>query len=202
VSQRGFTVLEVAIASTLFVMTFGTALLAVCQDANAHKALSAHFGPELRARKAMEIMTSELRMAGIRGEDRDGDGILSDTEDINENFEFDANWNLADGAKDQPSLTFNRRIETRMSADEIAPSAVYSRGITYQLEGNHLVRIARRTDAKGDIKTRRTVLASGVIGLRFTRSGSVVTVALDVAVRRNTLRVDRSTLEMRVMLRN
>ncbi|MDH3591998.1 MAG: prepilin-type N-terminal cleavage/methylation domain-containing protein, partial [Planctomycetota bacterium] len=87
---RGFTILEVLIASSLFAVMFGIAVTAVAQDSSTHRTLDAHFGPELRSRKALEFMTTELRMAGIRGEDRNGNGILDANEDVNENLEFDA----------------------------------------------------------------------------------------------------------------
>jgi hypothetical protein len=177
--ERGFTVLEVTFAVVLFAALLGAAVLATAGDKGATRLLTGAVGPELRCRQALEWITSEMRMASLRGEDRNANGALDEGEDSNGNGVFDSDWDLADGAKDQATLTFNRRVDLKDAEGEVATVAAFSRPVTYRVEDNQLVRLWRRTDESGGETVHRSVLASRVAALRFSRTGSVVRMEIE-----------------------
>ena len=201
--ERGFTILEVAVAGALFAVVLGTAVASVSMDTGVQRVLTADLGPEMRANSALERIASELRMASTRGEDRNGNGVMDKGEDINENGYFDADWDLADGAKDRPELTLNRRMDIRFADGDRKASGVYSRSVTFRLEGDRLVRYAHRTNlAGGEDSTFVTVIAQGISGLRFSRDGSLVTVSIDAKLPAKIYKTDRRTFTTRIALRN
>jgi type II secretory pathway component PulJ len=202
VRSRGFTVLEVTIAATLFLVMLGSAAVALSIDTKTEQVLNAQVSPEIAARTALERITTELRMAGVRGEDRNGDGVLNPSEDLNGNGVLDSDWNLEDGTA-QSTVTFNRRIEVRLSKSEVVAQSEYSRAVTYRLEADRLVRIAREVPP-GETEPRitRSVLARKIARLQFERSNAVITVTLDVTLPKGVYKSDIRTLEMSVRLRN
>jgi len=178
--QQGFTLLEVALAGTLFAAMLGAAVLATASDGGAVRLLTRSVGPELRSRQSLERIAAELRMASVRGEDRNANGEMDEGEDINGNDHFDADWNLADGAANQPSLTFNRRVDLRDADGYLDTVGVFSRAVTYEVVDGHLMRIWRATDPKtGAVRVNRTVMATGVVAVRFSRTGTVVSVEIE-----------------------
>ena len=199
-AQRGFTVLEMVIATSIFLVLLGTAVVAIAVDTRAGRVLVAQVSPEIAARTALERMTTELRMAGIRGEDRNGDGILQDSEDLNENGEMDSDWNLEDG-KSQDTLTFNRRIEIQYEEDDEVFQSEYSRAVTFKLVDERLIREATET-INGVTRTTTVVLARPVTRLAFTRDNAVIKVELDVRLPKDVYKADTRTLIMQVRLRN
>ena len=199
-TQRGFTVLEMVIATSIFLVLLGTAVVAISVDTRAGRVLVAQVSPEIAARTAMERMTTELRMAGIRGEDRNGDGVLQDSEDLNENGEMDSDWNLEDG-KSQDTLTFNRRIEVQYTKDDEVFQSEYSRAVTFKLDDERLVREATET-INGVTRTTTVVLARPVTRLAFSRDSAVIKVELDVRLPKDVYKADTRTLIMNVRLRN
>lgn len=202
-SRRGFTVLEVSITALLLVVIL-TSVAAGVADSGTRTArvLLGHIGPELRATQVLDRMAAELRMAAVWGEDLDHDGELDPGEDSNDNKTFDADWNLADGAVGQDNLTFNRRIDEYDIDGRLLASGIFSRAITYRLEGTDLVREWRFTDAKGGVETRRAVLASRVAAVRFSRKASIVEVEIDMVLPDDLSDLKRTTLATKVWLRN
>ena len=201
-NKRGFTVLEVMVAGALFVVLLGSAAIAVATDTQAERVLVAQVGPEIAARTALERITAELRMAGVRGEDRNGNGELDPTEDLNENGELDSDWNLAEGATAN-KLSFNRRVEIRYTKDDLVPQGEYSRAVTYQLEEDRIVRIARQIfPGESEPRVHRSVLARRIARLQFRRTRSVIRVEIDVMLPKGVYKVDQRTIVMNVRLRN
>ena len=199
---RGFTIVEMVLGASIFIVIFGAAVVALLNDRRAERVLTAQLGPEMRARQALERLSAELRMAGVRGEDRNDNGELDEGEDVNANGRLDADWSLPEGAVDQPELTFNRRID--LPADEgIATSGVYSSPVRYFLEGESLIRVWTRTDPDTkEMEELRHVVAQGISGLRFSREGALISIALDVRLPRNVYKTDLRTLTTSVWLRN
>ena len=178
-SERGFTILEMSIAAAMLSMIFGAAAVAISGDKQTHRALVAQTGAEMRGQLALEKIAAELRLAGEWGEDRNHDGQLDEGEDTNGNGVLDANWSLVDGAKDADVLTFNTRIDDRVEG-ETAVSGIYSRKITYRLEEGGLIREWARTDLDEEVEVLRSVVATGLSALRFSRKGSLVTYTSEV----------------------
>ncbi|MFI5401953.1 MAG: PilW family protein [Planctomycetota bacterium] len=202
-ASRGFTIVEMVIGSAIFLVMFGAAVVALIGDQRAERVLTAQVGPEMRVRDALERLAAELRMAGLRGEDRNDNGQLDDGEDVNENGRLDADWNLADGKLDQAELTFNRRIDFEDHEEGTCASGVYSSPVRYFLEGGALVRIWSKTDHdSGETREIRHVVAAGVSGLRFSRQGTLVTVALDVRLPPRVYKTDKRTITTSIWLRN
>ena len=110
---RGFTAIEIAFSVVIFGLIMASATHAVLVDTSAERVMLAEMGPEARAQRALRKITGELRMAGLTGEDTNGNGKLDPGEDMNENDELDADWNLADEVENQDNLVFNRRVELR-----------------------------------------------------------------------------------------
>jgi len=202
VRQRGFTVLEVVIASGVFALLLGTVALAVAGDQETARVLVAHMGPEMRARSALERITSDVRMAGEWGEDRNHNGVLEVGEDTNGNGVLDCDWSLPDGAVNAPSLSFNRRIDEMDDEGELVASGIYSRAVTYRLRGTELMREWGRTREDGTIETIRAIVAREVIGLRFSRTGALVTVSVDVRLPSIVSTTGVRTLTTSIWLRN
>lgn len=202
-AQRGFTIVEMVLGSAIFLVFFAAATIALIGDQRAERVLTAQIGPEMRARDALERLAAELRMAGLRGEDRNDNGELDEGEDVNGNGRLDADWNLADGTVNQADLTFNRRIDMQNTEEGTGASGVYSSPVRYLLDGGSLVRIWSRTDPDtGGTQEVRHVVAAGISGLRFTRRGTVVTVALDVRLPKRVYKDETRTITTSIWLRN
>jgi len=201
--ERGFTIVEMVLASTILIVLFGAAAVAMIGDQRAERVLTAQIGPEMRARDALERLATELRMAGVHGEDRNANGVMDEGEDVNVNGRLDADWNLADGTFNQAELTFNRRIDFENVEEGTSASGVYSSPVRYLLDGQSLVRIWSRTDPDtGETQEIRHVVASGIVGLRFSRTGDIVTVALDVRLPPRVYKTDKRTISTSIWLRN
>lgn len=200
--ERGFTLVEMIVASAIFAMVFGAAAAAVARDQQTHRVVSAQFGPELRALSTLDRIATELRMAGEWAEDKDHDGELDPGEDANGNGVLDAAWDLPDGAVNQDHISFNRRVDLRDEEGEIVTAGVYSRRVTYRLDGTDLVREWEHDKADGEIEIRRAVIARKVGALRLTREGILVTVSLDVVLSKQAYAPGLHTLQTRVWLRN
>ncbi|MGH7163757.1 MAG: PilW family protein [Planctomycetota bacterium] len=204
--QRGFTVLELLVSTVIFVILMGSVALAISGDVQTHRVLVAHMGPELRARNAVERIASDLRMSSEWAEDRNQNGQFEAAEeDTNRNGVFDSNWSLGHVEPwlvNQPSLTFNRRIDETGAGGELLASGIYSRPVTYRVDGTDLVREWQRTGPDDEVQTLRSVIASGVLAIRFSREGPLVSVDVDVALPAAISRTGRRTLTTRIWLRN
>ena len=201
--SRGFTILEVVFAGVIFAVLLGAATSAVIIDSSTQRVLIAEMGPGANAQRALRLLVAELRMAGLKGEDVNGNGKLDEGEDVNDNGKLDADWNLSDETAAQDNLVFNRRVEIRYTAEDLAPSTVYSRMITYKVVNKQLVRSTVSTDfAKNETKTRSNVMVRGVDAIRFSREGNVITVEIDVLYPAKMFKVAKRTLSEKVWLRN
>lgn len=201
-NERGFTILEVVISATIFALILAGVSTAIGRDAETNRVIVGQLGPEMKARAAIERIVSELRMAGLWGEDKNHDGILDPGEDSNGNGILDANWSLADGTTDAHSLTFNKRMDETDNTGRIIASGIYSRAITYSLSGDRLLRRWTYTDVGGHPQTRVSVLATGVSGLHFARKGTLVVIKIDVKLPPRVYKTDTKTYTARVRLRN
>ena len=200
--EKGFSVLEVTFASSLFAVLLGAAVMATTGDRGAARLMSGAVGPELKARQSLERIASELRMASVRGEDRNANGRLDDGEDINGNDNFDSDWDLADGTADQAALTFNRRVDLRDTYGNIDTIGVFSRAVTYQVVDGRLIRLWRATDPKtGAVRVNRTIMADGVTAIRFSRTGTIVTVEIEYPLPAGFSR-DTATISTSISLRD
>jgi hypothetical protein len=193
---------EIVIAGAIFVMVFGAATVAVARDQETHRVLAAHFGPELGALHAVDRIAAELRMAGEWGEDRDHDGELDPGEDCNGNGTLDADWDLPDASVDQEHISFNRRVDLRNAAEALDLVGVYTRRVTYRLEGTSVVREWEHEGVDGSVEVRRAVIARGARRLRFSRLGLLVTVSLEVRIQEAAYAPGARTFTVRVWLRN
>jgi len=198
----GFTVLEVAVAGAFFAVILGAAAVGIAQDNTTARVILAPLSPELRAQDALHRIASELRMAGEYGEDVNHNGELDEGEDTNDNGVLDSNWNLDDLTTNQGSLAFNRRIDMRDETGAITASGVYSRRVRYFLNDEKLIREWWRTDENGNIVVRRVTMAHGVAGLRFSRTGRLVTISLDALIDNRPYGITRRTVATQITLRN
>lgn len=201
-NQRGITLVEVVIAAAIFVILLGAAAVAVARDQETYRALTTQVGREIPARHALERIATELRMAGEWAEDKDHDGELDEGEDSNDNGVLDAAWDLPDGASNQAHIHFNRRVDLRDETGALVASGIYTRAVGYRLEGTDLVREWEHGEEDGSITLRRTVIARGIGGLRFSRTGVLVTAELDLIVPERAYAPGSRTLALRVWLRN
>lgn len=202
---RGFTAIEIAFSVVIFGVIMASATQAVIVDTSAERVMLAEMGPEAKAQRALRKLTGELRMAGLTGEDTNGNGELDPGEDMNDNDELDADWNLADEVENQDNLVFNRRVELREHGepDNAVPSTVYSRKITYRVLNKRLMRIATSTDYENEtVKSRAYVMARGVDAVRFSRAGRVITVEIDLIYDARTFQDRTRTITEKVYLRN
>jgi hypothetical protein len=157
----------------------------------------------VKARNALDQIVRELRNAGIRGEDRDADGKVTAVEEVNDDYAFDADWNLLDGVRDLAELTFSLRLGLKESAEDLVAGTLFSQGITYRLDADRLLRVVRRLDPESGATFERThVVAAGVHGLRFSRNGYLITVSIDVALPDGAYRQSYRTLTETLLLRN
>ena len=180
--QRGVTLIEIAAAAMLMTMILGAAAVALSSDTKAAAVMLAPAGAELKVNAALERIATELRMAGEIGEDLDREREFDPGQDAKGNGVLDADWNLADGASNQPNLSFNRRIDLYDEDGNITATGIYSRRVTYLLQGTDFVREWEVTLPSSVVQVRRAVLARGVTGLSFSRTGQLVTVSVTVTV--------------------
>jgi len=202
---RGFSLLETAIAVALLVPLIAAFMDSLSKDRTATRVVSSLVGPEMRARQALERICHELQYAGVRGEDRNGNGLVDAHEATNANLLFDATWSLADGTTDQAHLTFSLREEERegLNGESLVTTLAYSREIDYRVEDDRLVRLSRKVLYGETIAaTHKTVLCESVEQIRFSRSGHVVTVAIDAFLPEGSYRESTRTISQRVLLRN
>jgi len=202
VRERGFTALEILVATVLFAVLLAGVSSALATDSQTSRLLLAHFGPEMRLGSALERICTDLRMAGEWGEDRNHDGAMQDGEDTNGNGILDADWSLADGTAGQSSITFNRRLDLTDADGNLMVSGIFSRAVTYRISGTDLVREWRRTLPGGGVLPIRSTVASDVLALRFSRVGQLVTVELEVRLPESISRTGQRTATERVWLRN
>ncbi|MEM8885663.1 MAG: hypothetical protein AAGD14_16480 [Planctomycetota bacterium] len=187
-TTRGFTVLEVSLAVGILATIVGTTAIGIAADTRVERVLTQGLGPQMTAQDALQRIRAELRVASIAGEDVNGNGTLEPEEDLNDDGRLTADWSLADEVADQPSLTFNRRQDKIDANGEVTALGRVSAPISYRLESNKLV----RTDAG-----EASVIARNVSSLRFSRSGKLVTITIDVGSG-----PDAQTLTTRVWVRN
>jgi len=155
-----------------FAVVFGLIAAGMIQDTQTHRALVSQTVPQMRLNDAMERITTDLRMAGIWGEDRNRDGEFDPEEDLNGNGVLDSDWSFpkTTTTKIEPmdSISFNvRRDELDAATGEIVAAGVYTTRVAYRLVGDDLIRETTAYDEKGVEEVTRAVIASGVSELRF-----------------------------------
>ncbi|MHC4847816.1 MAG: hypothetical protein ACYTEG_05100, partial [Planctomycetota bacterium] len=123
----------------------------------------------------------------ISGEDLKGNGALDPAEDKNSDGLLDASWSLADESLAASSLTFDETV-TLQETDLAASPETVTAPVTYRVVDSALL----RSSGDGEI-----VVAQDVSAIRFSRSGKLVSVSLDVPGRTGT-----QTLTAQVWVRN
>jgi len=176
--MRGFTIVELILASLFGVLLVGAATASVVRESQGSGVLVQEDVSSLYVEDAMETIAEEIGMASLVGEDRDGNGELGSTEDLNLNETLDSDWSLADGTS-ATAITFNRRMDLWFGSSA-RPSTAYSSAIRYRLAGG---RILRETTHTATGRTLRTILAHEVQSLRFTRRGRLVHVDIIIRLR-------------------
>jgi len=199
--QRGFSLLEVSIAAASFVAVMGTVAASIVIDTRTHDAIVKQLGPEMKLSVALHRMVTEIRMAGVWGEDKNHNGALDDGEDINANGVLDADWSLADNAS-ASSLTFNIRQDDISHDGTILATGIYSTKVTWALEGGRLVRKQSRYDVKGREYVNSSMMADRLASLTFTRTGGVIRIRAEVDVPAAGGKSIRHATETDVWLRN
>ncbi|MHC4409911.1 MAG: hypothetical protein ACYS0E_00770 [Planctomycetota bacterium] len=200
--ERGFSVLELVVATAVFLSLLGGIGAALARDARTARVLVGHMGPELGARRVLDRLTADLQLASVESEDLNQNGVLDPGEDTNENDVLDADWSLEDGAVDQPIVRFNLRTDEYDSAGYRTAAGVYSGRVTYRVVDSKLMREWTRPLPTGGTETMRIALAERVTGLRFTREDKVVTVEVDVRIPEGISDVGTRTISTSVRLLN
>jgi hypothetical protein len=136
-----------------------------------------------RAEDVADRLARELIVAGMRGEDENGNGVLDAGEDVDRNGRLDADWNVADGAT-VSDATFNVR-NTLWSWSgpirwHVGPDGVLMR----------------------DENGRTTQMARGVQAFTVARSGDEVTIRVVLQGTDATGAAQSDAAERRVYVRN
>jgi len=198
--RRGFTILEAMISLAVLAVLMGSVASGLVGDSRAHEAFVAHMGPEMKVRRILHRMATEIRMAGVWAEDHDHDGVLDEGEDLNLNGKLDSDWNLADGTK-RPDLAFNTREDLRDEEGNLLATGIYTPMTRFYLENGTLFR-ERTRDVEGVPTPVRAVLATRIRSLEFEREGGLVVIRAGVRVTLAGGRFQDHLLETRVWLRN
>jgi type II secretory pathway component PulJ len=169
---RGFSLLELTISLAGFAIVFGVIAAGMLQDTQTHRALVSQSVPQMRLNDALERITTDLRMAGIWGEDRNRDGDFNAGEDLNGNGVLDSDWSFpkttAAAIEPMDSIAFNiRRDDIDPDTGTIVATGIYSTRVAYRLVGDDLIRETTAFDGAGKPVATRAVIASGVSELRF-----------------------------------
>ena len=199
--MRGYSLLEISMSLVFFGAIAGSAATTLLQDNQAHRALTAHVGPAMRLRSAINRIGVDLRMAGIWGEDSNHDGLMQAREDLNGNGVLDADWSLPDG-ETHNQLAFNSRADLRDEDGTLIATGVYTPKVRYLLVNGNLIRERTRYDNDGNPTKQWAILANGIRSLYFTRQGGVVRVRGEVDVALGGGKTETRALETRVWLRN
>jgi len=199
-NNRGFTLIEAMVSLSVLAVLMGSVASGLVSDSRAHEAFVAHMGPEMKLRRILNRMATEVRMAGVWAEDRDHDGVLDDGEDLNGNGILDSDWNLPDGARHN-ELAFNAREDVRDETGKVIATGHYTPKSRFFLEDGTLCRERTRM-VDGNPVTARASLANGLKALEFERVGGLVVIRATVTVNLSGGRTQDHTLETRVWLRN
>ena len=184
-----------------FAALAGSAATSLLQDNHAQRALTAQVGPVMRLRSAVHRIGVDLRMAGLWGEDSNHDGLLQDREDLNGNGVLDADWSLPDG-ETHNVLAFNSRADLRDDDGAVSATGVYSAKIRYLLVSGSLIRERTRYDDEGVATRQWTTLADRIRSISFSRTGGVIKVRGEVDIVLGGGKIETTSLETRVWLRN
>lgn len=162
-AHRGFTAVELVIAVSIGAVL---AMVAGAMTKTASDASNAAFhrnGLVMRANAIADRISTELRSAGIEGEDENGNGHLEPEEDSNLNGVLDSAWSLPSGAT-ADTLTFNR-VE---QGDRWSPP------VTYFVQNNTLLR--------SELGKTDRMLTHDVLTLQVARNDRHVTLTLTLGI--------------------
>ena len=195
-TNRGFTVVEIVVASSLMAVISGVGLAMVLTGQKVYAKSSHQMHASTRASGVMERILADIRIASIRGEDVDDDDSIDDltAEDLNGNGRIDDDWSLADG-ETANSISFNM----------VTSAGLYSDKVSYEFDGEHL----RRHLGSNVATMKSTVVSSDVTAVTFTRQGRriIVNIVLESGVvRKSETEQDRGgkqvSLVREILLRN
>ena len=199
-NQRGFTLIELAAAIAFFVVLLGGVAAALATDSRTARTLVVNAAAETNARRAVERIASEIRMADMKGEDADEDGVMGATEDTNLNGVLDADWNLADGAVDATNISFNMSVDEWNTDGSLSASGILTSRVSYFVQAGRLIREQQPIDSTQPVL--RSVILGNAAGLRISRAGSLVTISLDTTVPYDVSRYTTKTATATVRLLN
>lgn len=199
--MRGYSLMEMSMSLVFFAAIAGSAATSLLQDNHAQRALTAQVGPAMRLRSAIHRIGVDLRMAGIWGEDSNHDGYLQSREDLNGNGILDADWSLPDG-ETHNDLAFNSRADLRDDDGAVIATGVYSPMIRYLLVDGRVIRERTLYDDEGNATTVRATLADSIRSISFSRKGGVIKVHGEVDVVLGGGKIETTSLETRIWLRN
>ena len=155
--ERGFTVLEIVAAATIFSVVSVAALGLAATGQKVYVTTGNKTRSSSRTLAVLERILIELRHASFNAEDVDEDNDAGDiAEDVNGNGVIEDDWSLADNETAQ-SISFNTALG----------GGLYSKKITFRFDGTRVWR------ESGD---DTAVLARDVRALTFTRRGSQITI--------------------------
>lgn len=123
--ERGFTLVEVSVASFLLLVVIGATLSALSSGRKASKRTLSSINVEEQAHALLNKIADEVRWASKIGEDTNGNDALDPGEDLNSNGRLEDDWLLLPN-----SIRFNAR---RMNGFQLPT--------TYALQGSTLLRI-------------------------------------------------------------
>ena len=148
---RGFTLLEVVISAAIMGIVTAAAMGLVMTGQKQYTSAQHKVKASSRASGISERLIEEIRHASILAES-------VDDSDTNANGKIDADWSLTDGSSAE-TLTFNKALG----------DGVYSDPITFSFVDGKLWRESGPTGSR-----QKTILASDVTAVTFTRQGSRV----------------------------
>jgi type II secretory pathway component PulJ len=136
-----------------------------------------------RVAEVTDRIVRELQVAGLRGEDVNGNGVADPGEDTNRNGRLDADWDLQDGSA-AAALTFNM-LDAR--------TWTFGPPVTYRVEAGVLLRVQDGAAVE---------VARGVEAFQVARDATVVTVSLTLGGRDSRGERWTEQAERRVHVRN
>ncbi|HLQ36410.1 MAG TPA: type II secretion system protein [Planctomycetota bacterium] len=159
--ERGFSLVEVAIAVLLVPLVLGIGFLSLQRSGKISASVVESTTSMDKLRRCLRQIGDELLSSSQTGEDSNGNGVLDAGEDTNGNARLEKDWLVS--AK---SITFNR----------VRPNGTWSLPITYKLQSGQLM----RSELLSTGKTETVSVAGQVLAFAVLVSGRQVTVSLSV----------------------
>jgi type II secretory pathway component PulJ len=180
--ERGLSLVEIIVATALASGIMLVALRLAGTTSNAATASHRRTTISTRVADATEAVVRDLQVAGLSGEDVNGNGLLDVGEDTNNNGALDAAWSLPNGGT-AASITFNK-VQDRW---------IWGPPITYSIQNGVLVRVEG---------AQRREICREVTSFSISRSGDRVDISLTSTGKDGRGETWSDTAERRVYVRN